>query len=107
MLVLGWQAALYVRFGQIRPSRTGTIALNLAGIVLATVASVHEKTDSYTSYCGQCGKFRFTRDRRLPFVDRTFWRTDVEEDTLVSAAILNRGIVGRHDHQWVLAHTRR
>lgn len=32
VLALGWQAILYVRFGQLRPSRTGTIALNFAGI---------------------------------------------------------------------------
>ncbi len=40
-------------------------SLNVVGIVVVTLSGIQEKTDSYTSYCGRCGRFRHVRERSL------------------------------------------
>ena len=59
---------------------------------------------SYFRVCSTCGCVEHGSDRQLPMLPVTYWHSGAIEETPLSRAAREGGVVAEHPHNWLFGH---
>lgn len=84
-----------------RLPRPGWYTLAIAAV--AALAILGPFRFGYVSVCDVCGAIQRSSERQFPLVPVAYWRTDETEETALSTALPELGLVAAHAHHWRFA----